>query len=102
MCNKTKQVLTVQLLLVTDVQDFIELSASLCGKARLIQGETNVSINSRLGVMSLAYSKEPFNIVFTECSDNEIDRFKRFEYKEPLDKFSEDSNNIDVIFKLEG
>lgn len=101
MGNKSKKVLTVQLLLVTDVQDFIELAMSLCGKARLIQGETNVSINSRLGVMSLAYSKEPFNIVFTDCSDNEIDRFKRFEYKEPIDKFLEGSNNIDFIFELE-
>lgn len=78
-----KVVLTVSVSMVTDIQKFLEYSSLLCGTARLKRGETDIPIDSRLGVISLCDGK-PFNIIFTDCSDDEIDKFRTFVYEEPL------------------
>lgn len=95
-------VLTVRVVLTPDIQDFISYGSSLSGTARLVQGKTNIPIESRLGVMSLCDGK-PFNIVFTNCSNTEIEKFKRFEYNEPGEYIGEDydTSKVELVFDLE-
>ena len=93
-------VLTVSVSMVTDVQKFLEYGSLLCGTARLKRGKTDIPIDSKLGVISLCDGK-PFNIVFHDCSDDEINKFKTFLYEEPLlANKSKDINNIDDINDL--
>lgn len=61
---------------------FVGLTQLLLGQARLIQGDTNVSAKSLLGVLSLCgntiLEAKPFNMKFINCSDYEIEKFKEF------------------------
>lgn len=99
--SKTK-ILTVNVRLASDVGEFADLCTNVNGKIMLVQGDTRIPSTSRLGVISLC-DGTPFNMVFTNCSDDEIAKFKKFECnisnevnKETLEKINFD--NIIVEF----
>lgn len=79
----------------TNTQKFLDYCSSLHGSARLIQGETNVPNTSRLGVLSILETGD-FNMVFYNCSDDEIAQFKKFE------KFETNNlaNDIKIVFEV--
>lgn len=94
--NETK-VITVNVRLASDVGEFSELCSTTNGKIMLVRDDTRIPASSKLGVISICDGK-PFNMVFTDCSDEEILKFKRFEcYNQEDENNSNQRNDISNI-----
>jgi hypothetical protein len=84
------KVITVSVIRTYDIQEFINIGSTLSGSARLVRGETNIPITSKLGIISLC-DGQPFNVVFTNCSDAEISQFEKFQDEPPINQ-----NDVEV------
>jgi hypothetical protein len=70
-------IITVKVDSLNKARTFLEKCLLLNGKARLIQGETNIPNTSKLGILSLC-DGNIFNIKFIDTPDDEIAKFNEY------------------------
>lgn len=73
-----EQIITLKLNTLKDFREFMESATMLNGSARAIQGETNVDAKSTLGIASIM-ELGSFNLKLIDCSDTELDKFRKWE-----------------------
>ena len=73
-----EQIITVKLNSLKYFREFMEFATMLNGSARAIQGETNVDAKSTLGIASIMDLGD-FNLKLIDCSDSELEKFKKWE-----------------------
>lgn len=73
-----EKIITIKLNSLKDFREFMEVTTMINGSARAIQGETNVDAKSTLGIASIM-DFGSFNLKLIDCSDSELDRFRKWE-----------------------
>lgn len=70
-------IINVKLSTKTELKEFMECVVKLSGRARAVQGDTNVDARSTLGIASIMESG-PFEVRFIECNPDEINNFNKW------------------------